>query len=226
MKKKNALWLILDLIFLVVFNAFFFLLGGSEHGASVWISYGFIHFAYFLLLLTPLLIRKGKSAAIFGFALYSVSSAYFLIAFITGIVFILIAPDSYTAALLVQLCIAGLYAIILITNLIANESTAEAEEQRQHQLSYVKDASAKLKGLLDSVSDKEVKKKIEKVYDAVYSSPIKSHPELSQMENRILQSIGDLESAVSTKNAERIISLSESLLTAINERNRQLKTFN
>ena len=46
MKKKIALWIILDLIFLIVFNTVFFVAGGADHPASVWISYGFIHFAY------------------------------------------------------------------------------------------------------------------------------------------------------------------------------------
>ena len=226
MKKTNVLWFILDLIFLVIFNVFFFVIGGVGHNVSVWISYGFIHFAYFMLLLTPVLIRKGKSSAVFGFSLYSISSVYFLIEFVTGIIFILVSRDSYNAALLVQLCIAGLYGIILISNLIANEHTADVEEKRQYQIAYVKDASAKLKGLLENISDKETKKKVERVYDAIYSSPVKSHPDLIQMENQILQSINGLESAVSTGNKDTIISLANSLLGATNERNMRLKTLN
>ncbi len=226
MKKTNVLWIILDLIFLIIFNALFFVLGGTEHNVSVWMSYGFIHFAYFMLLLTLVLIRKGKSVAVFGFSLYSISTAYFFIELVTGIIFILVSPESYTAALLVQLCIAGLYGIMLISNMIANERTADAEEKRHYQIAYVKDASAKLKGLLESISDKEAKKKVERVYDAVYSSPIKSHPNLAQMENRILQSINELEDEVSAGNKGNIISLANSLLAAGNERNMRLKTLN
>ena len=136
MKKINALWIILDLIFLVIFNAIFFIVGGVEHYLSVWLSYGFIHFAYFMLLLTPLFIRRGKSAVVFGFSLYSISSGYFLVEFITGIIFILISPEKYKVSLLVQLCIAGLYGIILIANMIANEHTANADEKRHYQIEY------------------------------------------------------------------------------------------
>jgi signal transduction histidine kinase len=225
-KKTNVLWIILDLIFLVIFNVFFFVLGGVEHNVSVWISYGFIHFSYFMLLLTPLLIRKGKSSAVFGFSLYSISSLYFIIEFITGIIFILVSPDNYTAALLVQIGIAGLYGIILISHIIANEHTADVKEKRQYQVAYVKDASAKLKGLLESISDKDLKKKVERVYDAIYSSPVKSHPNLAQMEYHILESIYELEDAVSNGNKDNIISLANSLLVAVNERNMQLKTHN
>jgi hypothetical protein len=202
------------------------MVGGLNHTAIVWISYGFIHFAYFMLLLTPYLIRRSKSVAVFGFSLYSISAVYFFTEFITGIIFILVSPEKYAVALLVQLCIAGLYGIILVSNMIANESTADAEEKRQYQIAYVKNASVKLKGLMDSVSDKEVKKKIENVYDAVYSSPVKSHTDLAQIEDSILQSINEIEDQISAGNKEKIISLANSLLGTVNERNIRLKTLN
>lgn len=216
----------LDLVFLVIFNVAFFVLGGFEHKASAWISYGFIHFAYLMLIFTHSLIRGGKSAAVFGFSLYSLSSVYFLFEFVIGFVFILVSPDSYKAALLIQLVVAGLYGIALLSNMLANEHTADAEERRQPQIDYVKKASAQLKALLESVTDKEAKKKVERVYDALYSSPVKSHPDLAQTESRILMSINDLGSAVSSGDKERIISLADSLLIAVNERNCQLKMLN
>ena len=226
MKKTNVLWIVLDLILLIIFNVIFFVSGGVKHNVSVWVSYGFIHFAYFMLLLTPRFIRRGKSSAIFGFSLYSISATYFLIEFVTGITFILVSPESYNIALLVQLCIAGLYGIILISYIIANEHTADTEEKRQYQIAYVKDASAKLEGLLENISNKEAKKKVERVYDVIYSSPVKSHSNLAQIEERIIQSINELENAVSTGNKDAIISLANSLLGAANERNIRLKTLN
>jgi len=226
MKKANVLWILLDLIFLVIFNAVFFVAGGFAHNVSAWISYGFIHFAYLMLLITPVFICKGKSMAVFGFSLYSVSSVYFLVELVVGVVFILIDPESFKAALLVQLCIAGLYGIALISNMIANESTADAQEKRAYQIDYVKKASAELKSLLDSVSDKDAKKRVEKVCDALYSSPVKSHPNLARTESQILILINDLGSEVSSGNKDRTISLADALLIAIDERNRQLKMLN
>ena len=223
MKKTNVLTIISNLIFLIIFNAIFFVAGGAEHNASVWISYGFIHFAYFMLILTPLLISKGKSSAVFGFSLYTISSAYFFAEFVIGAIFILLSPTDYKLALFVQICILGLYGAILISNMLANEHTADAEEKRQYQIDYVKAASAKVKALLESVEDKELQKKVEKVYDAIYSSPVKSHPNLAQTEAQILVSVGELENAVFAGNKDAIASLSNSLLLTINERNRQLK---
>jgi len=78
--------------------------------------------------------------------------------------------------------------------------------------------------LLENINDKEAKKKVERVYDAVYSSPIKSHPNLTDLESRILQSINELEQTISTGNKEHIISAANFLLSSINERNNLLKS--
>ena len=224
--KKIALRLIVQLIFIVVFNMFFFVLGGTEHNLSVWLSYGFIHFAYLMLAATPYITPKGKDAVIFGFALYSVSSIYFFIVLIIGIIFIAAAPESHTAALLIQLSMAGLYGILLILHLIANEHTAETEEKRQPQIEYVKNATAQLKRILGGIEDKAAKKKIERVYDAVNSSPVKSHPNAAQIEMRIMTLIDELTDAVLSSENQAIISAADSLLTAVNERNNQLRKFN
>ena len=226
MKKENVLWIILKLMFAVIFNTVFFVVSGFEHGVSVWLSYGFIHLAYFMLLITPKLIRKGKSVAVFGFSLHSISSVYFIIELITGIVFILMASESYKATLVIQLIIAGIYGVMLISSMIANERTADAEENRQYQIDYFKSASARLKRLLDAVVDKDVKKKLEMVYDELYTSPVKSHPTLHQLEERILDLINELSEEINSGEKESILTLLKSLLDAINERNSQARNLN
>ena len=226
MKKVNILWTILNLIFLVVFNVLFFVLGGTEHNTSVWTSYGFIHFAYLMLLLTPLLVRDGKSRAMFSYSINSISTVYFMLQFVTGVIFILVAPESNKAALSVQLCLAALFCALLVGHLIANEHTAAAEEKRQPQIAYIKNASAKLRFLLENISDKETKKIVERVYDALYSSPVKSHPDLIQIENRIIQSINELEREVASGRKNDIKSIAESLLLYIHERNNLIRQFN
>ena len=225
MKKINVLWLILGSIFLILFNVFFFVLGGTDHNHSVWISYGFIHLAYLLLLLTPKLIRSGESRAVFGFALYAISAVYFIVQSIIGIIFILLAPENHNPVLLIQLGLAGLYAIILVTNMIANERTADAEQERQYEIAYVKRATERIYLLQGSVDDREAKKKVERVYDTLNSSPVKSHPNLAQIEGRILALIDELEEAIFAKDKERIILRAEELLLAARERNSRLKSF-
>ena len=148
MNKKSILWIILDLIFLVVFNTIFFAAGGSDRTASVWISYGFIHFAYLMVIITPFLIRESSSSAVFGFSLYAISSTYFLVELFVGLIFILLKSENHKSALIVQVLIAGVYAVLLLSHLIANEHTADSVERHEEEVSYIKTAASRVKAHL------------------------------------------------------------------------------
>lgn len=223
MDKKRFLWIILDLVFLIVFNVVFFVAGGTKHEASVWISYGFIHFAYIMMLVTPFLVKKSTNTAVLGFPLYSISSAYFLAAFIVGLIFIFTHPESYKMSLIVQVIIAGIYAIMLISNMIANEHTAESVERHEMELRYVKDASAHLKSIMDSVSDKAMRKKIEKLYDLLHSSPAKSNNSVRDYELAVLDLIDVLEDNLRRGDIPAANATISKIERNASERNRRLK---
>jgi hypothetical protein len=226
MQKTDLLRYSRYLIFLAVFNTSFFLLGGFERNVSVWLSYGFIHFACFMLFITTNLVRTSQSEAVFRWSLYYISSIYFVVEFFVGVLFILLALEGYKAAFLIQFCIASFYGFVMAYYLLANEWTADTEAQRQTQIASIKSASVTVKGLLDRINDKTAKRKVERVYDALYSSPAKSSSDLEVMEHRILQSIRELEDVVVDGNRDNIIALAESLEVAIDERNSRLKTYN
>ncbi len=226
MNKKKVLWILLGLIFLIVFNVVFFVLTGTEHSSTVWISYGFIHFAYLMLLVTPFLIRKSSSSAVFGFSLYSISSMYFLIAFIIGIIFIAVNPESYKICLVTNIILAGLYVAMLIYNIIVNESTADSIERHEIELRYVKESSAKLKSILEKTSDRKIKKLVEKAYDTVHSSPIKSNNSVRDIELTVMELIDDLNNSVNSGDTENVKALVNQIVNQAEERNRRLKYSN
>lgn len=223
MKRSKVLWIAACLLFVGIFNAIFFIAGGTEHITSVWISYGFIHFACLMLLCTNSLTPKSKNRAVLGFPLYIVSSIYLIVELVVGVVYILAAPYNYTGALLIQLVIAALYGVIFIVNMIANEHTAGTEAERQYEIMFIKTASSKLKSIMGGISDDADRRKIERIYDAVRSSPAKSNPDLYQAEKDIMYAIEKIESALSRGEADRISILADSLLSAVNERNQKLR---
>lgn len=223
MNKKSVLWIILDLVFLIVFNTVFFVAGGFEHPTSVWLSYGFIHFAYLMVIATPFLIRKSSSAAVFGFSLYSISSTCFLIEFVVGLIFIFLRQESVKAALIVQIIIAGIYAVILISHLLANESTADSVERREEEVSYIKTAASRVKALIGKLDNKKANKEVEKVYDLLHSSPTRTISSAHSLEMEIKNKISELEGVVATKDNEAVITLARELLQIIEERNRKIR---
>ena len=223
MNKKSVLWIIFDLVFLIVFNTVFFVAGGFEYPTSVWLSYGFIHFAYLMVIATPFLIRKSSSAAVFGFSLYSISSTYFLIEFVVSLIFIFLRQESVKAALIVQIIIAGIYAVILISHLLANESTADSVERREEEVSYVKTAASRVKALIGKLDNKKANKEVEKVYDSLHSSPTRMVSSAHSLEMEIKNKISDLEGVVAAKDNDAVITLAGELLQVIEERNRKIR---
>lgn len=223
MNKKTILYILLDLVFLAVFNTVFFVVGGTDHPASVWISYGFIHFSYLMILVTPCLTRKNSCAAVLGFPLYSISSVYFFFEFFIGLIFIFIASESYKATLVVQIIIAGIYAVLLLINMIANEDTADNVERHEEEVAYIKNAASKVKLLMGKATDWKANKEIEKVYDLLHSSPTRSAETVKTLEQQIVNMIKELEDAVAVNEASLIITAADEIIGVVEERNRRLK---
>ena len=125
MNRNSFLGLLMKSLFLIVFNLLFFMLGDVESlRISGWISYGFIHLAYFVFLLTPLLVRKSKAETDYRRPLYLVTGTYFLTEFIVGVTLILIAPETVKITIILQTVLASLFLGWLLIHLIANEHTA------------------------------------------------------------------------------------------------------
>lgn len=223
MNKKTLLWVLLQLVFLIVFNIVFFVTSGTIHPASVWVSYGFIHFAYIMLMITPLLVRNTTNTAVFAYPLNAISTAYFILAFLVGVGFIIAHPESYIAALVTQIILLGIYAVLLLSHMIANEETADSIERHEMDLEYVKDASSHLKRIGDSIDDKQFYKKVERLYDLLHASPVKTNASVRDFELSVLGLIDELEMYIANNdysNAELTINKIE---RNANERNRRLK---
>lgn len=224
--KKTILWILLDLVVLAVFNSLFFVIGGTGHEKSVWISYGFIHFAYAMLLITPLLIRNSSSSSVFGYSLYSISSVYFIVEFVIGLVFIIVNPYTIKAALIIQVIIAGIYAVILLSHLIANEDTADKVEKHENEVAFIKQASIQIKALVGKSDSKKANKEIEKAFDLLHSSPSKSNNAVAPLESAILRTVAELEGTVSSKDEDEIISKAREIISLAEARNSELKKSN
>ena len=227
MKRVNILWLLLNSLFLIVFNLLFFMLGDAGNAkASVWISYGFIHFTYFMLLLTPYFVRHGSAEYMYRRPPYLVTTTWFLVTFVTGVTFILIAPETVKVTIIVQVILSALFLGWLLILLIANEHTADSVERREAELQYVKQSSAQLNTILQQITDKPTAKKVEKVYDLIYSSPVRSDSSIHSLEREIISEINNLEYAVERTNLEQIATLADRIHKLAEKRNSQLKLLN
>ncbi|MBQ6907068.1 MAG: hypothetical protein IJQ28_01705, partial [Clostridia bacterium] len=200
--------------------------GGTEHPTSVWLSYAFIHFAYLMVILTPVLVRNSSSASVFGFALGSISATYFFVEFFVGIIFIFLKLESVKIPFIVQIIIFGFYAAMLLSHMLANENTADSIERHEVELKFVKECSAKLKFLMDNTQDAGLKKSIEKAYDTVHASQVKSNIAVRNIELYVMKLIETLISQVRSGATEQAKSTVSQIIHSVNERNTQLKLMN
>ena len=220
MDRKRILWIALESVFVIIFNIFFFTLSKADKPASVWVNYFFIHFAYIIMLCTPLMVRKGNSGATdYARPLYLGTWFYFLAAFIVGVVFIIISPETTKASWLVH---AGLFAIALIyllANMLSNEHVADNMERQEQDLKYVKNTVARLKPLITDSGDRTASRKIERLYDSISASPTNSTDKARAVEAQIIGMIADLEDAVQAGNAAEQIRIADEMQKLANRRN-------
>lgn len=223
--SNNRLLYILLSIFLVVFNVLFFTLGDNEcRNASLWISYGFIHFAYLLFVLSIFTIKKSPGQNAYDAPTAYVTWKYFTIEFFVGLLFIWFNFEGYALALTVQLIIAGVSIAIWITHLMANVHTAESMIRQKHELFYLRDCASRLKGVMQEVtSNRQLYRKIEQCYEEISSSPTHSNASVSVIERNISDTIKDLEDAIYSGNTQYIDELTSQIMRSIRERNRTLK---
>lgn len=227
MKRTNIFWFVLNSLFLIVFNTLFFLFQDIENSSTtVWISYGFIHFSYLLLLATPLLIRSGKAQHIYSRSLFAITTTYFILELIVGIAFIIQFPENLVASIITQVILTAIFIAWLLSNLIANEHINESVERREIELQYVKESASRINFLLKQITDTATNKKVEKLYDLIRSSQSKSNYQVYQIEQDIVNEIGMLENAVRQNNIEQINTISDKIYNLAEDRNRQLRKRN
>ena len=116
--------------------------------------------------------------------------------------------------------------IILFGNMIADEHTAKSVEKHESELIYVKESCSMLKAIMSDISDKQLYRKVEKAYDLIQSSPVKSATNVLSIESQIISEINDLSLLVRNNNAAAISTSTDKIVRLANERNRLLRLSN
>lgn len=217
--KKIAL----ILVFLVAFNAMFFLLCDNKN-MGVWISYGFVHFAFLLLLLTPLLGTKGKGTFILNAAIYTQTISYFIWELIVGSIFVALQLESILWPLLVQGILWLVYMTIIFINAWANDNTQKSLQERERDLRPLQDCIAKLKMLSLRVKDAGMRKDVMDCYNELYYSPTRQNAASEQLDAEIGALISELDTELRQNNdADMVKRYVEQLQDLIRERKEMLK---
>ena len=221
--KQLTLFILLGTIFLIVFNVCFFLLTNQSdlfpdgRITTTWINYGCIHAAYILLLLTPLLLPRvaQKDAEM---TVYTLNLSFWWFELVLSSVLIFYAiPLVYNV--IIQVICWGYALTRLFILMLVNNDTAEKQQRHNNELLYVKTAESLLKTMLNSIDDKATYRQVEKVYDFVRTSPVKSATIVQPTEAKVLQLV---QSLVITTDSAEITKLCSEILLLAQQRNQQL----
>lgn len=224
MAKKNILTIILDSVFIIAFNILFFLNGGTHHVAAVWTAYGFLHFAYVMVLVTPLIASRGLTAVLSKTTTYTISLLYFVVELIFAVITFATKTEHIKLVVSIEIVITALYLIILVTNLLTDDSIQNKQKQHESENDFIKGISSQLKYIETLVLDKAVKSKIESLYYLAHSSPSKSDDSLRFYENEIIRNIGLLEDKANKNDVSEAMRVSGEIERLLNKRNFELKT--
>lgn len=219
MNKKVVLGIIYA-IFPILFNVIYFTLGGRRYGASAWISYVFIHISYIALIIAPLFTRRTQSNLIYKFSSVFIAFLYFCVELIIGAIFIFTGFKKISTVIVVQSIPFCLFLFTFLWNILHIEHTANNEQRRINEVSFIKTASSKAKALMDSVSDSVLKNRIEKTYDLIRTSPSKSYPSVKGTESSIIMMLGELGILLNDNNVSEAQNLLVKIHYTMEERNR------
>lgn len=222
MTKKNVLTIILDSVFVVAFNILFFVNEGTQHISSVWTCYGFLHFAYLMVLITPVIDAKGKTAYLSKLTTYTISLIYFFIELIFSIAVFTSEINKIKLIISVQTIITAIYIILLMSNLLTNNSIARKQERHDLENDFIKTISSKAKFIESITADPKLKNRINNLYYSIHSSPTRTSSEVVVYETKITELLEDLETVVGRDSVAAIEKIVE-IEYMLNKRNFMIK---
>lgn len=211
---------VISTVFMLVYNALFYLLGGVEHPASVWMAYGILHGAYVFLILTPLFVKKDKNTLTNMMPLTLASVAHFLVQLLACTIVILIAPDGYTAFLVVEIILVAVFFIAFFSILAVNIHTTTSATRQQDEIYYIRNQASRIKLLMGRHMGGKLDRKLEKVYDNLFACPTHSNANTEELESEISRRIGELERAMREERAEDAVALMDDILLMLENMNR------
>lgn len=217
--KKNIIKVLVGLIFLIVFNLLFFLLGGTERSVTEWISYGFVHFAYLCILSIPLFCKKRNGRTVLNASLYLRALIYFIIELILGIVFMAFNPDNIFWPSIIQGVVAAVFLVMQLMSLAANEVTDESLERQHKEKIRIQDLASSLREAMLSVQDSETRKKLRGIYEVISNASVGSCFEAEELELQLAANIKFLCANVTSSDPSQIDDIIITIKEILRKRN-------
>ncbi|MCW2695093.1 MAG: hypothetical protein JWR62_178 [Modestobacter sp.] len=189
-----------------------------------WGAVGFTAFAYVATAVGPRLVPGGRDRAVHATPLAYVAGIYLMVQVVVGLVLVF-APEIVpgTAATVVQVVLAGLFALVFLGIAISNDHAAVGVERSHTEVAFLRTAAARLESYRTTVSDPALRRAIERLGESFRFSPTESSPAVGEIEDQLRQGLHELDRNLAPGGSEEDAQLAVTALSGLlEERNRLL----
>lgn len=216
--KNSILRVISGILFPIIFVALFFIIGGSDHGATCWIGFGSILLVYAVIVASTLLIPNTQSSYLFGATGSVVTGIFFTVQFIVGMVFMIGDFENWKVPIIIEIVLIAVMIFLLLQLHQADEATAQKENKQQGEAYSVKIFVVKTQMIINRTSDSEIKRCVKNVYDELNSCQTSGNPKVKSLDDSISYSLDALNQAVMSNNIESVKSAADAVIKLAKER--------
>ena len=218
---RKILWFVNIGIFAVFFNLIFFL-SIENYSATRWISYAGIMIAFFCNSIALFTSPNSRDVVVHSYTRLMLTTSYFILEIIFGLLFILINNDSYIFPLIVQGGIFVFYGTWFTFLMLAEDSSVNSDIKQRQDFQFYKRASAEMEDIISNISDRNLSKMVEKAYDAVKGMQPVGFSSTQCVENDILLNISLLRNNLNE--GKEVSSEIDKIRKLVSDRNRTINS--
>lgn len=227
MKKNFKYFALIWVVGFVLFNAITFLVPNEAFGITrfdkpiFWIAYALIAAAFAMQLVTAYMFAKNneKEKMFLKVPVLKIGYSAVVVSLIVGLAFMLFPVLPAWIGAIVCLLVAGYFIIACVRAYVAATVVSDVGEKVKQKTSFLRSATVEAENITARAATPEIKANAKKVYEALRFSDPMSAPELESLEREISDGLNGLKQAVLSGDNKTVLSVSESLLLTIKERN-------
>ena len=232
MKNMRKYYIIIWSVVFVLFHAISLLavqmtIGFPVKYISFWIGYGFLTFELILHLIVSIFYFKdeNKDKAFLRLPVVYIGFTTLVSCLVINIATMFIPVFQIILAIIINLIVLGFYVVSVVKAVAVTEYVSNVDEQIKASTQFIRLSTVNSKALMDSLTDSQLKKEAEKVYEAFrYSDPVSSD-QLAGIENAIKEAYMSFDTAIRSGNEDLIKSTEANLLALIGQRNEYAKIY-
>ena len=188
----NACWILP----LLLFNAIFFAVGGTDYSTTQWISYSFINLAILTVPATALTLPRAKGLTVLSGTMWVRDAVYVIAELCLGLVFIVVNPSDTTWVAIAQATLFVAFSIWQIAAIVANQATVQSIEKQRRESLNVRLLTEMVKNSGRSVTDENTRSLIFRCAENISFLSIERFPQTEAYELALREAVDELCSSV------------------------------